>query len=35
MATKKPSKLEVYKEALEKIAKLGGHQGGIATDALK
>lgn len=35
-ATKKePSKEAIYKEALERISKLGGHQGAIAKDVLK
>lgn len=34
-ATKKSSKEGDYKAALEAIAKLGGRQGAIATDALK
>lgn len=33
--TKKPTKTDEYKAALEQIAKLGGRQGAIATDALK
>lgn len=33
--TKKPTKADAYKAALEAIAKLGGRQGAIAADALK
>ena len=34
-ATKKPGKADVYKAALEHIARLGGVQGAIAKEALK
>ena len=34
-AAKKPSREAAYKAALEAIAKIGGRQGAIATDALK
>lgn len=34
-AAPKPSKEADFKAALEAIAKLGGRQGAIATDALK
>lgn len=35
VTTKKTASADQYRAALEAIAKLGGRQGAIATDALK